>query len=190
MCLDEGLKDGRNFIVEVMRAFPSERADVFGMLYDKIKEQGMQLFEKIKVLLDELQQDMDKRKLRSIDSVEHMDETAAGDPRPSTSATAATKEDTASDITLQLPTLKEFSARNNQPRRLLKSLETVSYIRNQLKQMERRRRQGPTEQKEGEKSLEAAEETNVQVCRLSAVQVLEWITFRTCWNASSLCGIL
>lgn len=164
VCLDDGLKDGRNFIVEVMRAFPGERSDVFAMLYDKIKEQGLQLYEKIETLLCELKQDMEARKLRS-DSTEQMDETQAVAPvaSSSTSTAAVAKEEAASDITLQLPTLKEFSARNNQPKKLLKSLETVSYIRNQLKQIERRRRQVAAEPKEPEKSVEEAEEKNVQV---------------------------
>uniref|UniRef100_A0A915ELL0 HECT-type E3 ubiquitin transferase n=1 Tax=Ditylenchus dipsaci TaxID=166011 RepID=A0A915ELL0_9BILA len=115
-CLEEGLKDGRLFLNEILRTMPSQRPAVFTMLYTTVKDQGMKLQEEIKTLLDELAQ-LKIKKLALVGET-----TTKGRDGPPAS------------------NLKAFTSRNSQPKKFLKSLETISFLRNQLKLAEKRKR--------------------------------------------------
>lgn len=138
-CYDEGLKDGRMFFIEILRILPSQRSTIFSMLYKIVKEQGKLLERDINNLLIELE---DVKKSKIFDSKKSKIDTDDQKLIP------GTKEFTASLIfctgELHLNTLRNFTKRNSQPKKFLKSLETISYLRNQLKVAEKRKRSSPS----------------------------------------------
>lgn len=136
-CFDEGLKDGRMFFIEILRILPAQRSAIFSMLYKIVKEQGKLLETDINKLLVELE-DVKKSKMFDWEKAKKKSEIDENILIP------GTKEFTASLMfctgDLHLNTLRDFTKRNSQPKKFLKSLETISYLRNQLKIAEKRKR--------------------------------------------------
>lgn len=121
-CMDEGLKDGRMFLLEVLRFLPNQRSFIFSMLFDTVKVQGMRLNTEINELLEELA----VLKLSKQIYLESSTSTKTVIDKDSSGSNKTKKNITESDF--QLPTLKKFTARNSQPKKFLKSLETISYL--------------------------------------------------------------
>ncbi|KAI1715517.1 HECT-domain (ubiquitin-transferase) domain-containing protein [Ditylenchus destructor] len=146
-CLEEGLKDGRMFLNEILRIMPNQRPTLFKMLYDNVKEQGLHLQEDIKTLLDELAQ-LKIKKLALASDINSTEPQIIQKPTTSTEALATSVGESAvkDGDALPLSTLKAFTSRNSQSRKFLKSLETISFLRNQLKLAERRRQAARTQQ--------------------------------------------
>lgn len=120
--MDEGLKDGRMFLMEVLRILPNQRSVIFSMLFDTVKNQGMRLNNEINQLLEELA----VLKITKQATLEPFTSTETAIEKDTSKLNKLTKDIPESD--LQLPTLKKFTSRNSQPKKFLKSLETISYI--------------------------------------------------------------
>lgn len=119
-----------------MRAFTEHRPALFELLYDSIKQLGLELYSQIDALLVELRNE----KKESI-----AEKKSADEPRTSHDVGESISAGTAPHEVILPPALKAFTTRNNQPKRLLRSLETVSYIRNQLRNLEKKRKPVPAE---------------------------------------------
>lgn len=142
------------FFVEILRILPSQRSVIFTMLYKTVKEQGKLLEEDIRALLVELEQLKKNEAMSKTDGKltslkpnvsQHVGSVASTSDAAGTCASLSSPTEVAATADAQqLVTLKAFSARNSQPKKFLKSLETISYLRNQLKQSERRKRNAAT----------------------------------------------
>lgn len=121
--MEAGLKDGRMFLMEILRILPIQRPVIFAMLFGTVKDQGKKLNQEINQLLEELA----LLKLNKRASLENLAET----PKTSTivdNDTSKLNKLKIPESDLQLATLKKFTSRNSQPKKFLKSLETISYL--------------------------------------------------------------
>jgi hypothetical protein len=158
-----------------------QRPALFEILYDSIKQLGLQLHQQIESLLEELIREKKESTKTTETPTDHLQEREASQ-KPSSSSSSA------HEVTLP-PALKAFTARNNQPKKLLKSLESISYIRNQLQVLEKRRKPPapPVQEKEGEKpSEEPIEKDKTEEVEEACLQsMLE--TLNPLWNSLSMC---
>lgn len=132
------------FFIEILRILPAQRSAIFSMLYKIVKEQGKLLEADINKLLSELN-GVKKSKKFDWEKAKKKSETIDNDKVCNKNVLIpGTKEFTASLMfctgDLHLNTLRDFTKRNSQPKKFLKSLETISYLRNQLKLAEKRKR--------------------------------------------------
>lgn len=151
---DDSFRDCRNFLVQLLYVFPSLRYDVFVILYGVIRGQGEQLA----TVLSSLRTSLEKRDVES--------ESGAG---PSESA----------PLTSELSSLKLLSPKQNSPKRMLRSLNTVSFVRTQLTEMNKRRRTGASA--DDEFLGRAAEEKEEQLLLALLDDLNElWVSLSVC----------
>lgn len=126
---DDSFRDFRNFLVQLLYAYPSLRYSVFTILYDIVRGQG----QKLSGLLKELRQAFENQEAADGD-VKMADETGS---KPGTSKDEAPKED---HLEKDLPPLRVLSSKRNSPKQMLRSLNVISHVRNQLSELYKRRR--------------------------------------------------
>jgi hypothetical protein len=122
---EDSFREFRNFLVQLLYAFPSLRYSIFVILYDIVRNQGNKLAGMLKQLRAAFE---DEEKMQT-------DETPKDSNEPGTSNEGDNKESVK-----ELPSLKVLSSKRNSPKQMLRSLNVVSYVRNQLVELYKRRR--------------------------------------------------
>lgn len=122
---EDSYREFRNFLVQLLYAFPSLRYSIFVILYDIVRSQGVKLAGMLKQLRQAFE---DEEKMQT-------DETLKDSNKPGTS-----KEGESTETVRELPSLKVLSSKRNSPKQMLRSLNVVSFVRNQLVELYKRRR--------------------------------------------------
>lgn len=105
------MKDGRSFIVETIRAVPSQRLAIIGSLSEVIKCQGSELLDQI----CSLQNEIEHGQIEESSTIANTSE--------DTSASEASTEN--KEKKFQLTTLELFTKKDNQARKLLVCLNIL-----------------------------------------------------------------
>lgn len=119
---DDSFRDFRNFLVQLLYAYPSLRYSIFVILFDIVRGQGIKLAD----LLKQLRQAFEEQDVKMKD---------LSGTNPGTS-----KEGDEKEKPEEFPTLRVLSSKRNSHKQMLRSLNIISYIRNQLADLYKRRR--------------------------------------------------
>ncbi|KAI6200655.1 HECT-type E3 ubiquitin transferase [Aphelenchoides besseyi] len=148
---EESLREFRNFFVQLLYAFPSLRFSIFAILFDVVREQGIRLTQLLEELRDCLNNE--KRADQSEDSTMEVVEKRIPQKLSILAGSSQNME-----ATLDVVTTRSLrTSKRNQPKQLLRSLNIVSYLRNQLTEMYKRRKQSDTSERSNDFNKEALE---------------------------------
>ncbi|CAD5226865.1 unnamed protein product [Bursaphelenchus xylophilus] len=114
---DDSFRDCRSFLVQLLYVFPQLRYDVFVILFDVIKRQGIKLADMLRTMKVSFE-----KSGKLLDDEER--EAAQSEAADKGVATSVEKK----------------SQKQNSPKRMLRSLNTVSFVRSQLAEMNRRKK--------------------------------------------------
>lgn len=125
---DDSFRDFRSFLVELLYAYPSLRHSIFSILFDIVRGQGLKLTGLLKQL---------RQTLEGPEDVEMKEEIS---DKPGSSKEVEDEE----TKTKEFPLLRVLSSKRYSPKQMLRSLNVISHVRNQLSKPYKNNR-APTE---------------------------------------------